>query len=141
MPFQVGKVVFRSPFAVQDPLDVIHKTGENIIIRTLRSIVESQRQTIVQLERKMEDLGKQNEELRSAKTITTQEAEMFKNQSQHIISLQTQLDQLALWLRENKSVEIAQGKHNGRELVDVIMGYLGGALPAPMKPVTEGQPN
>jgi predicted RNase H-like nuclease (RuvC/YqgF family) len=142
MPFSVGKIVFQSPFVTRKPGDVIEiKEKENIVVSTFRKTVEGQRQTIIQLQRKIDDLGAQNEELRKSITITPQQVEAFKNQSQYVISLQTQLDQLALWLRENKAVEISRGEHNGQELIPLILKYLGGTLPPPLKPETEGKVN
>ncbi len=135
--FAVGKVVFRSPFVTRKPGDDIEiREKENQVIATLRNTVEGQRRTIVQLEHKITDLSNQNEEYRKSKVITPQEQEMFRNQSQLILKLQEDLNQLALWLRRNKSVEIAQGKHEGRELIPLILQYLGGTMPDPAVPLT-----
>lgn len=142
MPFAVGKVVFQSPFVTRKPGDVIEiQEKENIVVSTLRKTVEGQRQTVIQLQRKIDDLGAQNEELRKSITITPQQAGAIKYQAQHAISLQAQLDQLALWLRENKGAEISRGEHNGQELIPLILKYLGGTLPPPLKPETEGKVN
>lgn len=137
MAFVVGKVVFRSPFVAKKPGDDIDmKRAENQTIATLRNTVEGQRRTIIQLEHKVTDLSKQNEELRVSKTITPQEEEMFKNQSKVILELQEERNLLALWLRANKSIEIAQGKHAGKELIPLILQYLGGTMPEPGSPLT-----
>ena len=130
MPFAVGKVVFRSPLTTRRPGDDIDvREKENIVIATFRKTVESQRQVIIQLEHKITDLGNQNEEYRKSKVITPQEQETFRNQSKIIIRLQEDQNLLALWLRKNKAVEIAQGKHDGKDLIPLILQYLGGALP------------
>ena len=136
MPFAVGKVVFRSPLTTRRPGDDIDvREKENIVIATLRKTVESQRQVIIQLEHKITDLGNQNEEYRKSKVITPQEQEMFRNQSKVIIKLQEDQNLLALWLRKNKAVEIAQGKHAGKDLIPLILQYLGGALPDDATPL------
>lgn len=136
MPFALGKIVFQSPFTVRKPGDDIEiRATENKIITTLRNTVEGQRRTIVQLEHKITDLSNQNEDYRKSKVITPQEQEMFKKQSAVIIELQNERNQLALWLRENKSVEIAQGKHSGIELIPLILQYLGGTMPKPDVPL------
>lgn len=135
--FAVGKVVFRSPFVTRKPGDDIEiRQTENKVITTLRSTVEAQRRTIVGLDHKIADLSQQNEEYRKSKVITPQEQEMFRNQSQLILKLQDDLNQLALWLRRNKAVEIAQGKHEGRELIPLILQYLGGTMPDQVVPLT-----
>lgn len=137
MPFAVGKIVFRSPLTTRKPGDDIEiRTQENKIITTLRNTVEAQRRTIVQLEHKITDLGNQNEEYRKSKVVSPQEEAAFKNQSKIIIGLQNERNLLALWLRENKAVEISQGKHNGKDLIPLILQYLGGTLPDPGAPLT-----
>jgi hypothetical protein len=138
MSFQVGKIVFRSPLTttpVPDP------AGENTMIVTLKELVETQRQKIVTLERKILDLGIQNDEYRRSRVISPEEEETMRMQSLHVKNLQEQLDQLALWLRQNKSVQIAQGKHAGMSLVNCILMYLGGTIPDPLPPTTEGRTN
>lgn len=130
MSFAIGKVTFRSPFAVRSPGDDIEiRQQENKVIATLRNTVEGQRRMIVQLEHKVTDLGNQNEELRKSKVITPQEQEAFRNQSAIIKGLQDERNQLALWLRYNKATEIAQGKHAGIDLIPLILKYLGGTMP------------
>ena len=119
------------------------RQAENKVITTLRGTVEAQRRTIVGLDHKIADLSTQNEEYRKSKVITPQEQEMFKNQSQLIIRLQDERNLLALWLRKNKAVEIAQGKHDGKDLIPLILQYLGGALPddaAPLLPTPTPDP-
>lgn len=134
--FAIGKIVFRAPFSVRKPGDDIEiRQKENQVIATLRKTVEGQRQVIVQLEHKIADLGNQNEEYRKSKVISPQEQEAFRNQSKIIIDLQNERNQLALWLRGNKAVEIAQGKHAGMDLIPVILHYLGGTLPDPVAPL------
>lgn len=136
MSFAIGKVVFRSPFDIRHPGDDIEvRQKENMVIATLRKTVEGQRQVIVQLEHKVEDLGKQNEEMRKYKYISTEEQETFKNQSKYIMQLEDERNQLALWLRKNKAQEIGQGKHSGIELIPLILKYLGGAMPDPTIPL------
>ena len=138
MPFQVGKVVFRSPLATRQPGDDIEiREQENKIIATLRNTVEGQRRTVIQLERKVADLGNQNEELRKSRVISSQEEAAFKNQAKIVQDLMTERNQLALWLRRNKEVEISQGKHDGKDLIPLILYYLGGTMPdatAPLMP-------
>lgn len=136
MPFAVGKVVFRSPLTTRKPGDDIEiREQENKIIATLRNTVEGQRRTIVQLEHKITDLGNQNEEYRKSRVVSPQEEAAFKNQSKIIIELQNERNQLALWLRMNKATEIAQGKHAGKDLIPLILQYLGGTLPDPEIPL------
>lgn len=136
MPFAVGRVVFQSPLTTRKPGDLIEiRDREKQVISTLSKTVESQRQTIVLLERKIDDLSKQNIEYLKSKVITPEEQVMFRNQSQLIIDLQNERNQLAVWLRENKSIEIAQGKHAGKELIPLILQYLGGNLPGPDTPL------
>lgn len=137
MPFQVGKIVFRSPLTTRQPGDDIEiRETESKIISTLRNTVESQRRTIIQLEHKVTDLGNQNEDLRKSRVISPQEEAAFKNQAKLILDLQEERNLLALWLRKNKSTEISQGKHNGVELIPLILQYLGGTMPDPTVPLT-----
>lgn len=137
MAFVIGKVVFRSPFVAKKPGDDIDiRKAENQTIATLRNTVEGQRRTIIQLEHKVTDLSNQNEELRASRTVTPQEEAAFKNQSRIIMDLQEERNLLALWLRANKSIEIAQGKHAGKELIPLILQYLGGTMPDPGSPLT-----
>jgi hypothetical protein len=136
MPFAVGKIVFRSPLTTRKPGDDIEiRQVENKIINTFRNTVEGQRRTIIQLEHKITDLGNQNEEYRKSKVISPEEQETFKNQSKIITNLQNERNQLALWLRVNKAVEIAQGKHAGVDLIPLILKYLGGTMPDPETPL------
>lgn len=128
--FTVGKVVFRSPFDMRRPGDDIEiRQKENATIETLRKTVEGQRQTIVLMQRKIDDLSGQNEEYRKSRVVSPQEEVAFKNQSRLLMEYQEGFNRLALWLRENKSVEIAQGKHEGKDLIPLILQYLGGTLP------------
>ena len=136
MPFAVGKVVFRSPLTTRQPGDDIEiRQTENKIITTLRGTVESQRRTITQLEHKITDLGNQNEEYRKSIVISPQEKEAYKTQTRLIIELQDERNQLAMWLRTNKAVEITQGKHDGKDLIPLILQYLGGTMPDPATPL------
>ena len=136
MPFAVGKVVFRSPLTTRKPGDDIEiRQTENKIITTLRGTVESQRRTITQLEYKITDLGNQNEEYRKSIVISPQEKEAYKTQTRLIIELQDERNQLAMWLRTNKAVEITQGKHDGKDLIPLILQYLGGTMPDPAAPL------
>ena len=137
MPFAVGKVVFRSPLTTRQPGDDIEiRQAENKVIATLRNTVEGQRRTIIQLEHKVTDLGNQNEELRKSRVISPQEDAAFKNQAKIILDLQAERNQLALWLRRNKEVEISQGKHDGKDLIPLILQYLGGTMPDSTAPLT-----
>lgn len=104
-------------------------------INALKSIVEHQRQQIIKIENENKthrdhiiDLGNQNEELRKNKTITPQEEATFRMQAQHIAEMKAQLDELALWLRNNKSAEIRAGKHAGLTLPQTIIMYLSGGV-------------
>jgi len=134
--FALGKVVFRSPFVSRKPGDEIEvRQTENKTIATLRATVESQRRTIIQLEHKVTDLGNQNEDYRKSKVITPEEEAGFKAQSKLINDMQDERNQLAIWLRMNKPTEIAQGLHNGIDLIPLILKYLGGVAPEPSSPL------
>ncbi len=141
MPFAVGRIIFQSPLTTRKPGDDIEiRQKENETIATLRKTVEGQRQVITQLERKIEDLSQQNKDhvaaLGANRVVTPQEQEAYKNQSLLINTLQDERNQLALWLRANKSQEISQGKHAGQELIPLILKYLGGTMPDPSIPLT-----
>jgi predicted RNase H-like nuclease (RuvC/YqgF family) len=137
MPFAIGRIIFRSPLTARHPGDDVEiRQNDNKIIATLRNTVEGQRRTIVQLENKLTDLSTQNEELRKSRVVSPQEEAAFKNQSKIVIDYQNQLNQLALWLRANKSMEISQGRHAGKELIPLILQYLGGVMPDATVPLT-----
>lgn len=137
MPFAVGKIVFRSPLTTRQPGDDIEiRQAESKVVSTLRNTVESQRWTIIQLEHKITDLGNQNEALRKSRVISPEEDAAFKTQAKMILDLQAERNLLAVWLRKNKATEISQGKHNGVELIPLILQYLGGTMPDPAAPLT-----
>lgn len=134
MPFAIGRVVFRAPFSVRSD-EVQRVIDDNRVVATLRSTVEHQRQTIVMLERKITDISTQNEEMMKRTTVSPEEVQAYKNSSANIMALQSQLDELAVWLRNNKSVEIGRGEHNHFPgLVQTIIHYLTMTVPKELKP-------
>jgi predicted RNase H-like nuclease (RuvC/YqgF family) len=122
------------------------------MLTAFKSFLSSDREK--ELEQQVTDLNKENanlsksirdkdrqlklhqeaiEEIRSHRPMSDEEWETFKNQSLHVTTLQSQLDTLALWLRNNKKGEIAAGLHNGMRLVDVVIGYLSRGTVIPVK--------
>lgn len=78
------------------------------------------------LREKCEDLSAQNLSL-SQHPVTTPEqlAEFTRLRNEHN-EMKLQHNKISLWLREFKSAEIARGEHAGRDLADVIIGYMRG---------------
>lgn len=71
-----------------------------------------------------DDLSNQNRELRGSKRISPEEeAEFTRLRAEHLMALEEQ-NKLALWLRDNKSRQIAAGKHMGMNLSEVCIMYM-----------------
>lgn len=70
------------------------------------------------------DLGAQNEELRKSKVITPAEEAEFSRLRGKYAEYKGQVDTLALWLRNNKPEDL--GKHSGKGIAAIIIGYLEG---------------
>lgn len=97
------------------------------------SEVDRLKRDIIQLQSKNRDLSNQVEELRAGHPMSDQEWAMFRNQTATIAEQRAQLDELALWLRENRKEEIARGEHRGMGLVDVVVRYLAKGKAAEMR--------
>lgn len=141
MPFAIGRVVFRSPFTVQAD-EILKVREESKIVAAFRKTVEHQRQQIVLLERQNNDLSIQNKELMVGTRVTPEEVQAYKASSKTIMDLQSQLDELALWLRNNKVQEIARGEHNRfQSLPQTIIHYLAMTVPVSKDLKPEGTIN
>jgi len=70
------------------------------------------------------DLSAQNLTLSHSPVITPEmTAEITRLRQEHEEARQ-QINKIALWLRVNKEKEIAMGQHAGKDLADVVIGYM-----------------
>jgi len=131
--------MFKNLFSRDQERDTREKKLQETV-KALLETVEKQHRLIRIHEEHIKDIGNQNEELRKSITITPQQKAAYDNQTQVVIGYQEDMNKLAVWLRENKSAEIAAGKHGGMSLVDVILMYLGGTITEP-EATTNVRPN
>lgn len=117
--------MFKNLFGRDQERDAREKKLNETVTGLMRT-VESQRRLIMKHESHIADIGNQNEELRKSITITPQQKKAYDEQTNVLIGYKNNQDRLAVWLRNNKAVEIAAGKHRGLDLIDVVLMYLGG---------------
>ena len=112
--------MFRDVFN-HEKVKALEKTKQDLEreIETLRTINRAQQEL----------LG----ELRAQRPMSDTEWGMFKAQTQTIADQQKELNDLAIWLRNNKRREIETGLHVGYSLSQVIIRYLSGSQEIPVR--------
>lgn len=95
----------------------------------LRDVVRIQKAHIRKLQDENADLKGQNLEYRKSRVLSPEEDAIFTQMRADNQALLDQQNKLALWLRNNKGPEIDAGKHNGMDLSDIIIMYLGQTIP------------
>ena len=86
--------------------------------------VSTKKKPYKELESHAADLQRRLDEERQIPRITPQLEKDLISLRTEIEVNRTEINALALWLRENKPTEIARGDHNGRTLSNVLIGYL-----------------
>ncbi len=76
------------------------------------------------LKEKCDDLAAQNLTLSSNRVLTPEMEAEFSRLRQEYESAKEQIDKIAKWLRYNRTEEIANGRHAGKDLADVVIGYM-----------------
>ncbi len=76
------------------------------------------------LKEKCDDLSAQNLTLSSNRVLTPEMETEFSRLRQEYESTKEQIDKIAKWLRYNRTEEIANGRHAGKDLADVVIGYM-----------------
>jgi len=74
------------------------------------------------------DLNAQCVELRKSKLLSPGEEEAIKSLRGEFDRLNADVNKLGLWLRDNKAMEIRQGKHMGMSLSEICIMYMARGL-------------
>lgn len=76
------------------------------------------------LREKCDDLSAQNESLMKNPVTTPEQLVEWGRLKLEYDGMRIQVNRIALWLREFRAMEIANGKHAGKDLADVVIGYM-----------------
>ena len=93
---------------------------------TKRKVIKKQ-DTITSLQLEVKELKATNKALNDEcrhPRMTPEHLAEVKRLREEYDRANTEVNNLALWLRLNKKTEIERGDHNGRSLSDVVIGYL-----------------
>lgn len=90
-----------------------------------RKTIDFQRKEIARLETLNYDQDKQIRDYIVNGTISKHERDDAANNKRQFDAMKEEMDKLALFIRENKSKEVAMGRHAGKSIADICIMYMG----------------